>query len=442
MLTAGQANYALVVFLLAYVLSFVDRQVLSLMVDPIRRDLNLSDIQMGLLQGVAFALLYATMGIPFGLLADRVSRRRLIAAGVLFWSAATAMCGLARSFPALFVARIGVGVGEAALSPAAHSFLSNAFARHKLTKAMAIYNLGITLGGGMALIIGGSVVELIARGGTLHLPLLGELASWQTAFLVVSLPGLLVTLLVLGTREPPRPHLTVDTPQAAPLGEVFRYMWLHRRTFVAIHLSSAVFGLYGYSLLGWYPTLLIRSFGLSVGEAGLALGLNQLVLGSLGSITFGLVADRLAARGRSDSNLLVVAAIGLAVVVPATLTPLMPNLVLFLVMLAPAVFLYNGYFGCSVAAIQLASPPSMRGIGSALFLLSNSLVGLSLGMVAVPVIDKWLFGGTGALGPALAVIAAVACSVAALIAFSGIAHFGALARQQASALQEEAAPIS
>ncbi|OCC22609.1 hypothetical protein MB02_15905 [Croceicoccus estronivorus] len=438
-LTSGQANFALAVFLLAYVLSFVDRQILSLMVDPIRQDLGLSDIQIGLLQGFAFAILYATMGVPFGMLADRASRRKLIAAGIVFWSFATAMCGLARSFAHLFIARIGVGVGEAALSPAAHSYLSNAFPREKLARAMAIYNLGITLGGGMALIIGGSVVALIARSGNIELPFFGELRSWQTAFLAVSLPGIFIALLALATKEPPRPRVADTEKQVPPLGDVFRNLWAHRRAFASIHFSSAVFGIYGYSLIGWYPTLMIRSFDLTPGQAGTTLGLYHLFLGSLGSICGGMLADKLAAKGRFDSNMRVISWIAAAVVIPATLTPLMPNITLLLIMLAPAVFLFNGYFGCSVAAIQLASPPSMRGTNAALFLLTNSFVGLTIGMLAVPMTDKYMFGGTGELGPALGVIAAVGCTLAGLIARSGLKQYGDLAKRQASLAKEAAA---
>lgn len=428
-LTLRQANTALFVFLLAYALSFADRQILSLMVDPIRADLGLSDLEIGLLQGVAFALLYATMGIPFGLMADRVSRHRQVAGGILFWSAATAACGMARNFTFLFLARVGVGVGEAALSPAVHSYLSNAFPREKLARAMATYNLGLTIGGGAALILGGAIVGMVVHMSGVQVPLVGALKGWQIAFLIVAAPGILLATAALSVREPPRARHYGGSAQevrAASLPEVWRYLRANRRTFLSIHFSSAAFGLYGYSFLGWYPTLLMRSHGLTAAQAGLALGLNQLVLGSAGAICGGLYADLLTGKGHHDANLRVVLGVALLVLLPATATPLMPNVPALLFCLAPAVFLFNGYFGCSVAAIQLASPPSMRGISSALFLLTNSLVGLSVGMVIVPVIDRAFFGGTGAFGPALAVVAALACSGAALIALAGIGPYGRL----------------
>lgn len=420
-----QAKFALAVFLVAYVLSFVDRQILGLMVDPVRRDLGLSDIQIGLLQGVAFALFYALLGVPSGMAVDRWSRRNLIVAGILVWSFATALCGLAGSFAALFFARMLVGVGEATLSPAVHSFLSDAYPRHRVARAMAIYTTGITLGGGIALMIGGSVVTLLRADHLMQVPLLGAMQPWRAAFVAVGLPGLLIAALALGVREPPRNH--AGDPRVPLLGAVLRNLWQHRRTFLAIHLASACFGIYGNGITGWYPTLLIRTHGLSAGEAGLYLGLVYLVCGSLGSLAGGRLSERLALSGRSDANLRVVMLVAAGAIIPAVLAPLMPSGLTLLLVYAPACFLFNGYFACATAAIQLASPPAMRGTNSALFLLSNALVGLSVGMLIVPMLDKYVFGGTGQLGPALALTAALGCAGAFLFARSGLASYGRLA---------------
>lgn len=431
--TLRQANFALAVFLLAYILSFVDRQILGLMVDPIRSDLGLSDLQIGLLQGVAFALLYATMGVPFGMAVDRWSRRNLIIAGVIVWSIATALCGLAGSFATLFAARVLVGVGEATLSPAVHSFLSDAFPPHRLARAMSIYTLGITIGSGMALIIGGSVVAMIAESGATVLPVIGELRPWQTTFLVVAAPGLFLALLIAMIREPARTSRSAHGPAEVPgIGAILRNFWTHRRAFLSIHLSSALFGIYGYGITGWYPTLLIRSHQMTAGEAGLWLGLVYLVCGSLGSIAGGWLSEKFALAGRTDANLRVVMLAAGTVLAPATLAPLMPSAPLLLAVFAPACFLFYAYFGCSTAAIQLASPPMMRGANSALFLLTNALVGLSAGMLAVPMADRWVFGGTGQLGNALALIAALGCGGAFLAARTGLAAYGELARQSAA----------
>lgn len=428
-LTAGQANFALIVFLLAYVLSFVDRQILSLMVDPIRRDLGVSDLQMGLLQGFAFALLYAFLGVPTGLLADRMVRKRIIAVGVLFWSIATSLCGLAGSYAMLFLSRMGVGLGEAALSPTAHSFLSDAFPPARLARAMAIYSLGITLGGGAAFMVGGSVIDLVASGGSMALPLIGALRPWQIAFLIVALPGLIVAPLVMLVTEPGR-HVTPAIGGGAGRGllltPVLRHVVTNWRAFVPIYFTSSLLAVLGYSMMSWYPTLLIRSFGLTPGEAGHYVGLIYLLLGSAGSIAGGLLSERLAIRGRSDANLRVVAIVSGAVILPAVAAPLMGSLNAVLLLFALTTFLFNGFFGASTAAIQLTTPGNMRAANAALFLLANNLIGLSLGAAAVPLVDRLLFGGAGGLGASLATIAAIVCPLSLLLACWGLKPYRAL----------------
>ena len=433
-LTSGQANYALAIFLLAYILSFVDRQILSLMVDPIRNDLNISDVQMGLLQGIAFALLYAVMGVPIGLLADRMQRKRIIAVGVLFWSAATGLCGMASSYALLFAARMGVGLGEAALSPAAHSFLSDAYPREKLARAMAIYTLGITIGAGVALMIGGSVVDLIASSGDISLPVLGTLRPWQATFLLVASPGILVALLVVLIREPRRISLkpaSDGTAAVSGLRPLFAHLLKNRRVFIGIYFSSSILGIMGYGMSAWYPTLLIRSFGLTPGEAGWNLGLIFLILGSAGSIGGGLLAERMALRGRSDANLRVVALAAAGVILPTTLAPLMPSAGLVVLMFAPACFIYHAYFGCSVAALQLATPPRMRATNAAFFLLFNSLMGLSIGTAIVPLINRWLFDSAQDIGPSLAIVALFSTTIATILAFRALSSYGKLVTEQA-----------
>ena len=432
-LSSRRANYALAVFLFAYVLSFVDRQILSLMVDPIRRDLHISDLQMGLLQGMAFALLYAMLGVPVGLMADRLPRKWIITAGVAFWSAATAFCGVASNYPMLFAARMAVGMGEATLSPSAHSYLSDAYPPHKLARAMAIYALGITIGGGLALMIGGTVIDLVGTSQTVNLGFLGSMRSWQASFLIVASPGIVVTLLVAMVREPSRGvrlPSTLLTPGDADIGlrAMATYLARNPKAFASIYLSSCLLGIMGYGMTAWYPTLLIRNFGLSPGEAGRYLGLIFLILGSAGSIAGGLLSERLALRGRRDANLRVVAIAAAGTAIPATLAPLMPGHWTMLLLFAPACFCFNSYFGCSIAALQLATPPRLRATNSALFLLANALIGLATGSAIIPLLDKWLFSGGGNIGASLALVAAIAGAAAAAIASAGCRAYGELVR--------------
>ena len=424
-----RANIALGVFLAAYILSFMDRQILSLMVEPIRRDLGISDLQIGLLQGLAFAALYSVVGIPIGLLADRLSRRLIISSGVLFWSACTALCGFAASYPMLFLARMGVGVGEAALSPAAHSSMSDAFPPARLSRAMAIYTLGITIGGGVALLVGGSVVDMIASRGEVILPGDVRLTAWRAAFLIVSLPGALVAGLVLLTREPKRRGHSMALPGG--LRPVLHHLGANWRCFLSIYGNSTLLSIVGYGLMAWYPTLLIRRFDMSAGMAATWLGLAYLVFGSLGTLTGGAWAERLALRGRSEANMRVVTMLSLACILPAALAPIMPTPLLVILLFVPLTFFHNGYFACSTAAIQLTMPGTMRATGAALFLMANSLVGLSLGTAAVPLIGAAVGGDHGGLGGALSLIGGLGCTGAALVGWWGLRAYGALVTRTA-----------
>src|SRR5271156_1243704 len=228
------AWYSLAVLMLMYIFSFIDRTTISLIVEPMKRDLHISDTQMGMLQGLAFALLYTFLGLPIARLSDRHSRRAIIAAGVFIWSIMATLCGLARSATQLFVARIGVGVGEAALSPAAYSIITDSFPRASLGSAFGVYNIVITIGAGTALLLGGIVVGAVSHAGANYtLPLFGEVRAWQMVFIVTGAPGILLPLLLLTFREPKRRGLLRDSADGQAgaavkptLREVLAYVWL------------------------------------------------------------------------------------------------------------------------------------------------------------------------------------------------------------------------
>lgn len=192
------------ILMIAYVLSFIDRQILNLLVEPIRRDLVISDTQMSLLMGLSFALFYTICGIPLGRLADTRSRRGLIAIGVMFWSAATAACGMAKLYWQFLICRIGVGVGEAALSPAAYSLIADSFPPERRATAISVYSMGVYLGSGIAFLLGGLVIQFASAQGNVVLPVLGEVRPWQLIFLILGVAGVLFTLLMLAVREPAR----------------------------------------------------------------------------------------------------------------------------------------------------------------------------------------------------------------------------------------------
>src|SRR5579859_4422023 len=256
------AWYSVAVLMLMYIFSFIDRTTISLLVEPMKRDLHISDTQIGMLQGLAFALLYTFLGLPIARLSDRHSRRAVIAAGVFTWSIMAALCGVARTATQLFLARVGVGIGEAALSPSAYSIITDSFPRARLGRAFAIYTIGIPIGAGIALLIGGIIVGMVSGAGDHYvLPLLGEVRAWQLVFIVTGAPGLLLPLLLLTFREPARRGLLAGKAGHATIGEVVEYAWLHRKFYSLHFLALALLALAGYAVGAWLPTALHRAYG-------------------------------------------------------------------------------------------------------------------------------------------------------------------------------------
>ena len=227
--------YIVGVLTVAYTCSFIDRSVLGLMVGPIRDELGITDTQFSLLQGLAFAIFYTLLGIPIARLADRTNRRNIVAAGIALWSLMTALCGLARSFGSLFMARVGVGVGEAALAPAAFSLITDLFPRKKVGRAIGTYQTGLFVGYGLSVILGGWLVGTLEQGPPLELPLLGELSAWRATLVIVGLPGLVIALLCLTFREPAR-H---GGAQAGPDCGDIRLRGIHSRRHACRLPSSA-----------------------------------------------------------------------------------------------------------------------------------------------------------------------------------------------------------
>lgn len=416
---AGRADWrawlTVAVLLLAYTFSFIDRSILSLLVVPIRRDLGLSDTQFSLLHGLAFAIFYTGLGLPIARLADRSSRRVIMAAGIFVWSLATAACGLARGFAQLFGARILVGVGEAALSPAAYSMIADLFPRRLLGRALGVYNTGVFLGAGLALIIGGAVVAAVAD-ATVALPVVGSVAGWQVTFLVVGLPGVLIAALVLLLREPDRR----DGDQAQPpVREVLAFLWRHRGAFAAHFFGFSAVALFYNALFAWSPALLIRRFGLGGGEAGLYLGVITLVFGTAGIYAGGWLADALAGRGRSDA-VLRTGLLACAGIVPlAVAAPLAPGLGWTLAAYCPLMFFVSMPWAAAAAGLQLVSPARMRAQVSALYLFVINLAGIGLGPTVAALLTDRVFGADAALPWSLALVGVAGPALGAALLAAG-----------------------
>jgi len=410
--------YVVVICMLAYIFSFVDRQILALMIEPIKHDLQLSDTQFSLLHGLAFSLFYAVMGIPIALLADRYSRPKIIAIGVAFWSLATAACGLSRNFAHMFLARIGVGVGEAALSPATYSMLSDMFPRDKLGRAVGIYSIGSFIGGGMAFLIGGYVINLLKSVDSVVVPWIGAMRPWQVTFFIVGLPGLLVALLILLTvRDPQRLGLrrSADGQANKPtIRDTFRFLGRHRRTFFCHYLGFSFYAMVLFALLGWTPAFYMRKFGMSPVDVGYMLGVVVLVANTAGVFCGGWLMDALAKRGYRDAPLRagVIGAVGMAL--PAVAFTQVDSVGVSVALLLPAMFFASFPMPTSTAAMQILPPNQIRAQVSALFLLISNLIGLGLGTTAVALLTDRLFKSPGAVGQSLSLLiggATVLCVV-------------------------------
>jgi len=422
------AWYVVGVLMLVYVLSFIDRQILSLLVKPMRASLNVSDFQMSLLMGSSFALFYTFFGIPLGRVADMKSRRGLIAAGVTVWSLMTACCGIARNYGQLLFLRMGVGVGEAALSPSAYSLISDYFPKERLATAISVYGMGIYIGSGMAYLAGGLVIGLASAQTHYVLPLVGALEPWQTVFFMIGVPGLLFALLMYTVKEPRRGAMneraaTGKSNEMPTVREVAAYVWNNKGSFFSHNLGFSLFALASYGGAAWVPTFFARCHGWAPSRVGVWYGTIIMVFGSAGIIFGGRLADILCKKGYADSKMrsgFIAAALAIPL---SVLYLLVPNGTVAMLLLAPFVFVLAMPFGVAPAAIQEMMPHCMRGQASAVYLFLVNLIGMGLGPSATAYITDFVFHDDNAVRYSLLIVSVVACSAAAFLLYKGLAPF-------------------
>jgi MFS family permease len=432
------AWYVVGVLMLANVSGFVDRQILSLLVIPIRRDLGITDTQMSLLLGLSFALFQTALGVPIGRLADSRSRRAIIAAGVAAWSVTTAACGLARTFPQLLLARVGVGVGEAALVSPTVSLVADYFPRARRATAMSVYTLGTFLGSGLAYLVGGAVAGAAAGGGRWRWPLVGELYPWQSVFFAVGAPGLLIALLFLTVREPPRHEVGLRADGGrkghqiapAPLSELWRYVGANAATFAAQSLGFGLSAMVNYAVAAWLATFLIRTHGWSIARAGAVQGVLTMTVGVAGVVSGGRVADWFVRRGVVDGPLRVGIIGALGMLVSAGLYPLMPTAALAVAFLVPVNFFAAFPWGAASAAAAEIMPNALRAQGTALYFLVVSLVSGSLGPTLVALLTDRVFHNDAALRYSLSIVSVGGMLLAAALLAAGLRPYRRTVRER------------
>jgi MFS family permease len=429
----GIAWYAVVILVIAFVFSFIDRIIIAMLVEPLKQDLGLSDTQIGWLQGLAFAVFYATVGLPIGRWADRYSRRAIIGWGIFFWSLMTAVCGLARNFLELFLARVGVGVGEAALSPAAYSMIADYFPREKLGRAIGVFQSGAFFGAGLSFLVGGLVIRAVSGAGELSLPLVGSVRPWQVVFFVVGLPGVLVALLMLTVREPARRGTLAGHAAGIPLGTVLRYAVDRWRVFVLHFAGFALLAVPMTTIVTWAFAYFTRVLAFTPPQAALRLGGILVVLSPLGVYAGGWLADFFQRRGHRDATLRVAlgAAAGLWPLSAISTTVSAPGLVVAL--FCPFVFFASLSMALAPAALQVVAPNQMRAQISATWMLVLNLVTAGVGPTAVGALTDHLFGDPLAVGKSMALVNCISVPLAALALWAALAPFRKAAEEQAGA---------
>jgi len=376
---------------LAYILSFIDRYILGLLVEPIKADLGLTDTQIGLLMGPAFGVVYATMGLPIGWLADRKRRTFIVAAGVAIWSIATAATGLAKSFIHVFVARMCVGVGEAALSPTAMSMISDSFEPERRGKPIAFYTAALSLGAGIASLITAGVLEWSESIDQISVPVFGALAPWQLIFVVVGLPGIVLALVFLLMPEPPRQTEKTEDANKNNLSDMLKFVKERIVPYCGIIFMFSAMLIVAYSQ-GWMAAAFERTWGWSAKQY---VFVNAIILLSIAppSVYFaGWLSDYLYKRGRADAPYLIFMT-GIAIFVPTGIAiTLMPSPELAFVVIAFNTFGIALASAVGVTSLLNITPTKISGQVVALYYMVASLAGLIFGPLTVSLLSDYVFG--------------------------------------------------
>ncbi len=390
----------------------LDRQIAALLVPLIKTDLGLSDLQISLIQGLAFGVFFMLSSPLMGWLVDRYSRRGVLFTAVTGWSLGALASGLSRSFAQLFAARSTVGALEAAINPSAYAMLSELFPPRKLALPMSIFVLGGNLGSGMSFLLGGVVIAWIATSPPLILPVFGVLSGWQTAFIVTALPGLIFAPVIWFARE------SRQRGEARRSGTSFGDLWRHVRRhprFFALH--NVGFGFIMAFIVGlqsWNAAFLSRAHGWALADIGLWMGGFQVVFALSGLAFHGWAVDRLFSRGQTDAHLRYFAIMSLLALPCGVAAYLVNSGMAMIVLYNIAYFLLMSFASIGPAALQIATPPSLRGKASALYMVVISIIGTILGPVIVATFTDVLFGNEAALGRSMALFAGITTAGAAL----------------------------
>ncbi|SIN65576.1 Predicted arabinose efflux permease, MFS family [Parasphingorhabdus marina DSM 22363] len=405
---------ALIILAIANILSYLDRIIINLLVEPIQADLAINDTQFSLLQGLAFGLFYTLLALPIGRRVDSQSRKPIIAIGVAVFSLFSLLSGFAKTFGQLFLARVGVGAGEASVTPTAYSLISDYFPPERLGRAMSIFTMTAFVGIGLAYMAGGAAIAAIAAWDAPGL--IDDLEPWRRVFVVISIPGLFIIPLLLMLKEPERRGRKSE--KMLPVKQVFSHIWRQGKGFALLLAGFSMITMSGYASTVWTPALFIRVFDWTAPEIGFAYGALYLVLGPAGAILAGTICDKMTAKGFKDAPLRVAAFGFVGTGLFGGIAPLLPNGTLALSCFAPTMIMSTMPYPMAATAIQLITPNELRGQVTAFYLLIINVIGLGLGPIVVGLFSDFAFPQPDGVRYSLAIVNA-ACAPVALFFLVG-----------------------
>lgn len=411
---------------LVNMVSYVERQILTLLFTPIKRDFRLTDTEVSLLAGAAFVIFYVLFGLLFGRLADRSNRKRIIMAGAVFWGLATTACGLAQNFTQLFLARISVGVGEASLGPSALSTISDYFPRERLARAISFYTGSQYVGAGLALVVGGFAIQIVSGLPPLDIPFVGPLRPWQMTFLIVGLGGLLVLIPMSFVREPARRGVA-----KAPAGgggkadrsQLLGFLGANRRMFLAHFTAFSISSMLGFGTVAWAPTFFIRVHGWAPQDIGYVYGAILAVMGCAGVLAGGRIAEWMESKGVADAYF-VLPMISLSATAVFFISAMFaPTAELSLALIFCSTFLSSFPVSLIITALQAVAPNQLRGQLVALYYFVANILGVASGPTVVALLTDYVYRDEMAVGLSLATASAVITPIVVTILALGRAGF-------------------
>ena len=402
----------IIILTLIYIVSFLDRGAISLIIGPMKHDLGANDFQISLVVGLSFMLLYTVLGIPAGYLVDRFNRKALLGGAVVFWSGMQVISGLSTSYAHMFMARTGLGVGEAVLPPAAASMIRDAFPIERRGIAFSIYNMGPNLGSGLALALGGALLAFASSGGLHNIPLFNTLKPWQFVLIVPGLLGIFMAVLVYCMKEPARRAMPRQS-DAISYGQAIRFAWRNKSAYLTLWIAISFYGIAIGGQFAWLPEAIARSTGLALSDIGKALGAISIVAAPLGLLFWGNVVDYCSRRGMKNAPLQI-GRIGTACAAAVTATFLfIDNVTIGMVAFAAQMFFFGIFAVAGGATMANITPSSMMGKLTALYYLLTNLFGLALGPTVIALVAR-LFSGPRAIAVSY-VICYVVCFAVAIV---------------------------